>query len=132
MRRLRILARALGVLSRGLGLYYGVAVIGLAAALALVASEQPGRAGSAPLPGERPHIEERLQRRTQAGPSSIVVLVRSEEQAARVRADAGDIGGYLGGVPASFLVVESAREAEIVRVLLKDERDRLLIDFSDH
>ena len=75
-------------------------------------------------------MEERLQSRPQAGPSRIVVMVLSEEQASRIRSDVGDIGGYLGGAPSSFLIVESAREAEIVRTLLKGDTGRLLIDFS--
>jgi hypothetical protein len=74
--------------------------------------------------------EERRLHRSQAGPSAIIVMVASDEQAARVSRDAGDIGGYLGGLPSSFVVVESAREAEIVRVLLKNDTARLLIDFS--
>jgi hypothetical protein len=130
-RRGATLHPALSMLSRAVRVSFGIAAIGLAGAIALVASEQPGRAGSAPQHGGRTQIAEPTQRRPQAGPSSVVVIVRSEEHASRVRADVGDIGGYLGGVPSSFLVVETDREAEIVRVLLKDDRDRLLIDFSD-
>jgi hypothetical protein len=121
----------LGGLSRGFALFFGVGTVGLAGAIALVASEQPGRAGSASQPAERPHIQERMQARAQVGPSSIVVMVRSEEQAVRIGREVGDISGYHDGVPASFLVVESDREAEIVRVLLKNDRDRLLIEFWD-
>src|SRR5688572_15734951 len=103
-RRGEILHRVLGVLSRGLGVSFGVGAIGLAGAIALVASEQPGRAGSAPQPPMRPQIAERQQPRPLPGPSNIVVLVRSEEQAALVREHLGDVGNYHGGLPASFLI----------------------------
>jgi hypothetical protein len=126
-----MLRRALGVLTRAVALFYGVGAIGLAGAITLVAAQQPGPAGSPSRPAGRQVMEERLQPRTLAGPLDVIVMVRSDEQASSLSRDVGHISGYLGGVPSSIVVVESAREAELVRVLLKNDRNRLLIDFSD-
>ena len=117
-------------------LFYGVAAVGLAGALALGWSSDgvDGRASSigAATATQEPRAQNFTQVLTRPEPRAFIVLVASEEQASRVRAEVGNVGEYYGqsnlAAPSIFLVARTPQEASLVRTLLTGDQTRFLID----
>ena len=124
----------LGLPVHCLKLFYGVAAVGLAGAVALTASggaaerQRPTTAAFQPM-AARDVLPDVTQR-----PRAFIVLVASDEQTVRVREQLGNVGEYYAvsdvAAPPTFLVVRTPQEAALARKLLAGDPSRLLIDLT--
>ena len=115
-------------------LSYGLAIVGLAGVVVLFSEANDGQR-QAPLGRTSQFLGSAGEAsRALAGEPMYVVVVRSDEQAAGVRHNLGNVSDYYGPfhslAPTTFVTAETPREADLVRALLRGDPNRILIDLT--